>query len=112
MNKVLLTCISSTPSVNGGFVVKLQSTSDLVVTTAFGTKTQKSQLTYYIKLDTTVKPGFAAELDLSQFEIVERPFMLDVAATAANPAIGQAAVPAHQEEIMLKWLQIRKPQAA
>lgn len=108
MNSITLTCISSTATQKqDGFIVKLQTTADKSVVTAFGSKTQKSQTTYYIKLDTPVKVGFSAPLDLDMFTIVERPFDLEVDATPANPAMGIAAEPARTETVLLKWLQIK-----
>lgn len=93
---VLLTLVSSTPSSNGGFILKLQNKSTKEVQTPFGMKKSDHQETYYMKVaDNSCKVGFQAEMDLSQFNIVERPYTIDDANSDIN---GQT--------IQLKWLQI------
>ena len=85
MNIVKLKCISSTASKNGGFVVKLQNNSDLVMDTPFGKKTQKSQTTFYTKMDQNVTVGTEGDLDISKFNVVENPYV--IAGTPAKEAV-------------------------
>lgn len=92
MNNVKLTCISASPSENGGFILKLQNKSDKVVASAFGTTTQKQQQTYYMKVATACKVGFAAELDLDNYKVTEMPYVLPEGAENAG------------ETVQLKWL--------
>lgn len=93
---VLLTLVSSTPSQNGGFILKLQNKSTKEIATPFGKKVSDHQETYYMKVaENTCQVGFKAEMDLSQFNIVERPYTIDDPNSDIN---GQT--------IQLKWLQI------
>lgn len=93
---VNLTVKSCTASSNGGFILKLQNKSTKEITTPFGKKVSDHQETYYMKVaDNSARVGFNADLDLSQFNIVERPYTIDDPNSDIN---GQT--------IQLKWLQI------
>ena len=82
------TVISSNPSNEGNtFVTKIQSNK--VVNVLGVNKT--SQVTYYISLPQQVEVNKEFDVDLSQFNIVERPF--------ESPTTG--------EIIQLKWLHIK-----
>lgn len=90
MAKINLTVVKSTPSSNGGFILKLQNKTAIV--TPFGKKEQS--ITYYMKVaDNSAKVGFAADLELNDFLIVERDFI---------PEDGENA----GEIIPCKWLQL------
>lgn len=89
---VELTCVSSTASENGGFVLKLQNKADKTNTNAFGTIIQKSQQTYYMKVAQPVAPGFKAELNLDMFKVTEMPYVLPEGAENAG------------DTVQLKWL--------
>lgn len=90
-NTIKLTVVSCTPSSKGGFINKLQHKEVKSIDTAFGKKTQESQVTYYMKTDSSNEVGFSADLDISNLKIVERPFVVD---------------DKNGQEIMLKWLHI------
>jgi len=93
---VNLELISSTPSSNGGFVLKLQNKSTKEIVTPFGKKVSDHQETYYMKVaENACQVGFKADLDLSQFNIIERPF---VVTDEQSDLKGQT--------LQLKWLQI------
>jgi hypothetical protein len=82
------TVISSNPSNEGKtFVTKIQGNK--VVNVLGVNKT--SQVTYYISLPQQVEVNKEFDVDLSQFNIVERPF--------ESPTTG--------EIIQLKWLHIK-----
>ena len=82
------TVISSNPSNEGTtFVTKIQGNK--VVNVLGVNKT--SQVTYYISLPQQVEVNKEFDVDLSQFNIVERPF--------ESPTTG--------EIIQLKWLHIK-----
>lgn len=87
-----LTCIASTASENGGFILKLQSKLDKVVASAFGVTTQKQQATYYMKVGQPCTVGFTANLDLSNYKVTEMPYVLPDGAENAG------------ETVQLKWL--------
>lgn len=91
MSTVNLKVVSATASKNGGFIHKLQSNTTKVVKTVFGAKTQESQATYYMKLDEAAPIGMEAELDLSEFKVVDREFLLEDTG----------------EIIMLKWIHLK-----
>lgn len=86
------TVVSSTASEKGGFILKLQNKADKVETTAFGTVIQKSQETYYMKVQATQKVGFTAELDIDQFKVTPLPYVLPEGSENAG------------ETVQLKWL--------
>lgn len=88
-----LTLETATPSVNGGFVLKLVNAVN--VNTAFGAKEQK--LTYYMKvkeLATGVIPGFSAVMNIDNFDVVVRDFIPEEGENAG------AVIPC-------KWLQLK-----
>jgi hypothetical protein len=93
-NVIKLTCISSTASSNGGFILKLQNKDVQTIATPFGEKTQGKQQTYYMKVDGPCKVGLIAPLDLDQFKIVERVF--------DRPT----EIEGVKEPVTLKWLQL------
>ena len=97
MSQVInLAVAKCSPSKNGGFILKLQHKEVAkTVTTAFGNKTQESQATYYMKVDNAVALGFKADLDISQFRVVERPYVVEDPTSELN---GQT--------IQLKWLHL------
>lgn len=96
MSAITLTLVKSTPSENGGFILKLQNKDEKVMETAFGTKTQATQETYYMKVDKpAIKVGKSADLDISDFKVVERPYEIDDEENGGKKTIS------------LKWLQIR-----
>lgn len=98
MSEVInLEVLSSTKSKNGGFINKLQNKSEISVETPFGNKTQTQQTTYYMKTDTQAKVGFKADLDVAQFDVVERMYTVE-----------DESSDLHGQEIPLKWLQIPK----
>jgi hypothetical protein len=99
-NLIKLTCISSTASSNGGFILKLQNKETLTIATPFGDKTQGTQQTFYMKVDGACPVGKVAQLDLDMFKIVPRPFDLPESGTLGTP--GYKA----PELITLNWLQI------
>lgn len=88
MSQKLFKVISSNQTTNAsGFITKLQHKSEKSVMTEFGPKTTDVQETYYIKLDAQAEIGLEKPLDLTKFEIVERPFVTD-----------------EGDELTLKWL--------
>ena len=84
--------MSSTASENGGHILKLQSKQDKVQETVFGTTTQKSQETYYLKVGAPVAVGTVGDIDISKFKVTELPYVLP----EGNENAGQT--------VMLKWL--------
>lgn len=88
--------MSATKSTNGGEILKLQNKQEgKTLKTAFGTKTQNVQITYYMKVDECpLKVGSKETLDLDMFNIVERPFTIEEGENAGS-------------DIILKWLQIK-----
>ena len=96
MTTVNLTLISKTPSENGGEILKLQNADEKAEQTAFGMKTQKTQVTYYMKVDKCpLAKGKSADLDLDMFNIVERPFEIEDEETK------------EMKTIHLKWLHLK-----
>ena len=89
---MILTCISSTPSENGGHILKLQNKNDKVVQSAFGTTTQKQQTTYYMKVGAPCAVGFSADLDLGNYKVTEMPYVLPEGSEHAG------------DTVQLKWL--------
>jgi len=87
---MLLTLIKATPTTKTpGFILKLQTKTSL--TTAFGQK--DAQLTFYMKTQTcALQQNQSAELDINQFQIIERPH------TIQENGVDKV--------IMLKWLQL------
>lgn len=100
---MLLKCISSTSSKNGGFVVKLQNKDIIELDTPFGKKTQAAQTTFYVKMDNDVAIGTEGDLDLSKFQVIENPYEIpgtpEVIAQEAvygpNPAQPNPELPNH-----------------
>lgn len=85
-----LTVVKCTESVNGGYVAKLQSPSEIVV--VCGLPMQTSQQTYYAK--TTVEQAVDTEfdIDLEMFDVNLREY--------TNPETG--------ELLYLKWLNVKR----
>lgn len=97
-NLISLTVVQCTPSSNGGFITKLQNiTDDHTVSTDFGAKTAKKQVTYYCKFDTANPVGKVGNIDLDMFEVQERPYTIDD--TSSDD---------HGKTIQCKWLHIKK----
>lgn len=97
-NLLELTVVQCTPSSNGGFITKLQNVTDeQTVTTDFGTKTAKKQITYYCKFDTANTVGKKGNIDLDMFEVQERPYTIEDAASEDNG-----------KTIQCKWLHLKK----
>ena len=114
-NKITLGLVHVTPTTQAetpGFILKLQAKNHNVVETAFGTKEQDSQLTYYMKVK-QVSPGiklakdpgsnkmlpttpFSAELDLDEFDITPRDFTIE-----------DTTSPDNGKTVELKWLQLK-----
>jgi hypothetical protein len=89
---VLLTVAKCTSSTNGGHVLTLKEKSaPTTVSTPFG-DVDKSEWTntFYMKVHEPIKVGFSAELNLSEYNIVERPFTTD-----------------DGKDLDLKWLHIK-----
>lgn len=98
----LFTLIKATPSTKGGHILKLQAKDTKRLDTGFGIKTNTSQTTYYMKVaSVSVAVGASAELDVSQFNIVERPHTITESVVTPNGTVQQP------KEIMLKWLQLK-----
>jgi hypothetical protein len=95
MSTINLEVVKSTPSKNGGHILKLQHKESKSIDTPFGKKTQESQETYYMKVDDAGQLGFKAELDISQFRVIERDFTVEDPQSDLN---GQT--------IQLKWLSL------
>lgn len=95
MANIQLEVVKSTASTKGGHILKLQHKESKSIETPFGKKTQESQETYYMKVDNPGTVGFKAELDLSQFRIIERDFKVEDPNSDLN---GQT--------IQLKWLSL------
>lgn len=93
-NLINLTVVSSSVSSKGGHIVKLQNKSAKQQITPFGVKKVDSQTTYYIKLETAGVVGFSADLDIDQFNVVDREFVPEDA-KPGDPAM------------VLKWLQLK-----
>ena len=93
-NLINLEVITTKPSSNGGHIIKLQNKAVKTLVTPFGTKKTESQTTYYMKLETPGKVGFKADLDIEQFNVIEREFTPEDAEPGAEP-------------LMLKWLQLK-----
>ena len=93
MSIVKLTVDKSKSSKNGGFVLTLKELgTSMAKSTPFGdTKTNPVKATYYMKTDTAPAVGFEAEIDLDDYDIIERPFTPEDSDT----------------EITLKWLHIK-----
>lgn len=79
----------STESSNGGFINKLVNKTTKVVDVLGVKKTAEINRTYYIKTDEQVAEGLETEIDLTQFDVVLRPF------TAPDGT-----------EMQLKWLHV------
>lgn len=93
--KLLLTCVSSTQSENGGFINKLVHKSTKSIDTPFGKKTQPVQHTFYMKTDEAVPADTQAEMNLDEFRITERSFEVT---DSTSELFGT--------ELQLKWLHI------
>ena len=78
---------------NDGYIVKLQHSSTKNEKTPFGVKTQKVQHTFYMKLDDAPEVGFKADMNLDEWRITERPYIID-----------DETSDMHGQTIMLKWL--------
>ena len=95
MSTISLTVVKSTPSKNGGHILKLQNKQSKTIATPFGQKTQSSQETYYMKVDAPQAVGFTATLDTDAYKVIERDFVITDPTSDLN---GQT--------IQLKWLSI------
>ena len=95
MSTINLEVVKSTPSTKGGHIIKLQHKDSKSIDTPFGKKTQESQETYYMKVDNPGTVGFKADLDLSNFRVIERDFTINDPKSDLN---GQT--------IQLKWLSL------
>lgn len=94
--KMTLELVSATESKNGGHILKLQNKDVKSAETPFGLKTQKTQHTFYMKVDAVAgKVGDKHEMNLDEFKIIERPYTIDDDTSENNG-----------DEIMLKWLSI------
>jgi hypothetical protein len=78
-----------TTSTKGGFIVKLVATIINAIKIGDVTMQKESKQTFYIKLPQAVAVGTETELNLDQFDVIERGFI---------PEPGKP-------EIFLKWLQ-------
>ena len=90
-----LKCVKCTSSKNGGFILKLQNKEEKSIETPFGKKTQTSQNTYYMKVDEECAVGTEAELNVDDFNVIERQYTID-----------DESSDLHGETIQLKWLSI------
>jgi hypothetical protein len=72
--KRLLKVESSNVTKLGHYCNKLVCKTQNTVNSAFGTTTSESQETYYLFTGNQNKVGFEAELDISQFDLVTKPF--------------------------------------
>lgn len=99
MNAIELEVTKVTPTVKSkrpGFIHTLKHNETKVVQTPFGQKTQVEQVTYYLKLDIQNPVGRKAIVDLDQFEISERPYVVD------DPTSDL-----HGQTITVKWLHLK-----
>jgi len=88
---VTLAVTKCTSSKNGGYVLTLVHKSEgVLVATPFGNTIKTGITTYYMKVDEPIEVGFDAPIDLSGYDIVERPF-------TTNDNV----------DIDLKWLHIK-----
>lgn len=99
-----LTVVKCTPSTKGGFLLKLQSKAAKQLDTAFGSITQTSQETYYMKVGTTQPVGKVADLDIDLFKVTELPFTIPAQPTIGTPGQPEYKEATMEEVIQLKWL--------
>ena len=87
-----LTVSKCTESSNGGYVLTLKEKSpSVVVDTPFGKQSTSDTLnTFYMKVEDSLETGFSADINLNDYEIVEREFQTDKG-----------------KELILKWLHIK-----
>jgi hypothetical protein len=97
-NLPLFKVASATESENGGFVTKLVHKAVNKVASAFGEVVQETSTTFYVKLAAAPKVGFEAPLDLSGFDVTERPYEIPELGTDGEPNENAGDI------IMLKWL--------
>lgn len=71
-----LTVISSTPTKNGTFCNKLQNKSEISQDSVFGAAKQERQKTYYLFTDQQNKVGMVGDLNLDNFDVIEKPFTI------------------------------------
>lgn len=98
-----LKVVSSNPSSNGGFINKLVH-EEVVTMKVFGvSKTTTQQSTFYMKTDEALPIGAEDEINLSLFDIVERPFVPETPRTTdANGRPLRPITPG--APIYLRWL--------
>lgn len=88
-----LKCASCTPTEKAdGFILKLVHSHTIEKKTPFGNKVQPVQHTFYMKVQDECKPDFAADMNLDEWRITERPFVIDENG--------------EEKEILLKWLHL------
>jgi hypothetical protein len=101
--KVLFTVVTCKPNQKEGFVFKLETVEDAK---AFG-MTKSIKRTYYIGgMPAAVNVGAQFEEELSNFEIKERAYVVDVKDEDDNPVLDENDLP-KQETIWLKWLHVK-----
>ena len=69
-----LTVESSNVTVNNSFCNKLVSKTEIITPTVFGNSISQTQETYYLFTDKANAKGFTAQLDIANFDVVEKPF--------------------------------------
>lgn len=71
-----LTVISSTATKNGTFCNKLQNKSEISQDSVFGASKQERQKTYYLFTDKQNEVGMVGDLDLNNFDVIDKPFQI------------------------------------
>lgn len=91
--KVKVAKVSTQASTNGNFIHTVKTEGKKVQ--VLGQEKMSGQLTYFIALAKPTPVGSEHEIDLDQFTITERPYVVEDKTTG------------ERKELMLKWLHVK-----